>query len=114
MTGLISDEYLDENGFYSLDREWEVEWEKLSENEKERHIKYLKMIRFVRRYPKAVKRKDMDWIFANMDVDITIIPIEWHNKYDLNVGAIRTSGTGMTKAHSDFNVNESNYSEIGK
>jgi hypothetical protein len=91
-----SDPYLNSSGVYDLDVEWEVRWKELSNTEKDRHIKYLKMICFFRRYPKAVKFKDKQWIFANMDVEIDIIPMEWHDKYNMQPNLSVTTNTSNT------------------
>lgn len=55
-------------------------WVGFSKFEKSRHLIYLQ---FISENSKKADYKKQKWIMENMDVDTSIIPVEYHEKFEI-------------------------------
>lgn len=59
-------------------------WKNLELPEKQRHVKYLENIYNYKNNPQFFSKNEILEIFANSDVDISIIPNEFHEEFNLS------------------------------
>lgn len=75
------DDYRDEDGFYSFDKECEVKWARLSNQEREDIFKYLKLMKRFTKNPDLVSKKHKKWILEHCDLPTELAPNELMGEY---------------------------------
>ena len=67
------DEYRDEDGFYSFDKECEVKWARLTNQEREDIFKYLKLMKRFTKNPDLISKKHKKWMLEKCDLPTELI-----------------------------------------
>jgi len=75
------DDYRDEDGFYSYDKECEVKWARLSNQEREDTFKYLKLMKRFTKNPDLVSKKHKKWMLENCTLPTELVPNEMMGEY---------------------------------
>lgn len=75
------DEYRDEKGHYSIEKEYQVEWTKLSQEQKEDIFKYLKLMKRFTKNPKLVSSRHKKWMLENCTLPTELVPEELMGEY---------------------------------
>ena len=79
----MNNEYLDENGFWSYEKERDYEWSRLPQEEKDLILKYLKLLSRFAKDPSKVGLANKKWILENCDCKTDLVPVKIHNSFYL-------------------------------
>ena len=77
------DDYRDECGFYSFEKECDVKWSRLSNIEKENIFRYLKLTKRFKKNPDLVKASHRKWMLENCNIPTELVPDELMTENDL-------------------------------
>ena len=81
---LVEKEWRDADGHWSYELELAHRWKVCPQDERDRIIKYIKLLKWYNQDPTKISFANKKWITQNSDCDTEILPIEISNKYRIN------------------------------
>lgn len=73
----MNKDWLDEDGHWSYELELRERWESCPQEEKDRIVKYLKLMKWFNKDPRLVTKFNKKWLLENCDVETEIVPVNF-------------------------------------